>query len=205
MNSNSILASNLLDIIFENRNKDYGAYVLRKNYNKRLLKSLTIALALVFAFIAVSMILRKNTSSLNIIPALPDVTILSIEQIKKPLEPKRNVQPHVKQSKELVMKALIVKDQLVPNKQTPQLEETFFPGVESNAAPSLEGTNETPSVPVEQVKPVQAVATTNKSIIDSSPDIPPQFPGGVKELMKFLKRNLNTPQDMQEEQQIAVK
>ena len=30
MNQQSILQSNLLDIIFENRNKDYGAYTLRK-------------------------------------------------------------------------------------------------------------------------------------------------------------------------------
>ena len=33
MNQQAILQSNLLDIIFENRNKDYGAYKLRKSYH----------------------------------------------------------------------------------------------------------------------------------------------------------------------------
>lgn len=45
MKSYAILQSNLLDIIFENRNKDYGAYPLRKNYNKRLTTSVFISIA----------------------------------------------------------------------------------------------------------------------------------------------------------------
>jgi periplasmic protein TonB len=36
MNQETILQSNLLDIIFENRNKDYGAYNLRKFYSNRI-------------------------------------------------------------------------------------------------------------------------------------------------------------------------
>jgi protein TonB len=33
---NQIKQSDVLDIIFEHRNKSYGAYALRKSYNKRL-------------------------------------------------------------------------------------------------------------------------------------------------------------------------
>ena len=40
METNKILNADILDIIFEGRNKEYGAYELRKTYNKRL----TIAL-----------------------------------------------------------------------------------------------------------------------------------------------------------------
>ena len=36
MNQETILQSSLLDIIFENRNKNYGAYELRVSYNRRL-------------------------------------------------------------------------------------------------------------------------------------------------------------------------
>ena len=31
-----IMQSDLLDILFENKNKLYGAYALRKSYNKRM-------------------------------------------------------------------------------------------------------------------------------------------------------------------------
>lgn len=37
MEANKILTADILDIIFEGRNKEYGAYELRKTYNKRLL------------------------------------------------------------------------------------------------------------------------------------------------------------------------
>lgn len=36
MSPDNILRSDVLDIVFENRNKDYGAYALRKYYYRRL-------------------------------------------------------------------------------------------------------------------------------------------------------------------------
>jgi periplasmic protein TonB len=39
MQTEKILQSDLLDIIFENKNKSYGAYALRKFYNNRLYKA----------------------------------------------------------------------------------------------------------------------------------------------------------------------
>jgi protein TonB len=35
METGKLLNADLLDIIFEGRNKEYGAYDLRKNYNRR--------------------------------------------------------------------------------------------------------------------------------------------------------------------------
>ena len=52
MESNKILKSTYLDILFEGRNKDYGAYDLRKTYNRRIkiaLASTIIILAIIFA------------------------------------------------------------------------------------------------------------------------------------------------------------
>jgi protein TonB len=46
MTNKEILQANLLDIVFEHRNKNYGAYALRKNYPQRLQWSVLIALAL---------------------------------------------------------------------------------------------------------------------------------------------------------------
>ena len=49
MTSQQILQSDLLDILFEKRNKLYGAYMLRKNYPIELMKALGITLLLVIA------------------------------------------------------------------------------------------------------------------------------------------------------------
>src|SRR5579863_9045479 len=53
MNTESILQASVLDIIFENRNKEYGAYELRTRYGKRLKKAMTIMVLVVILFCAV--------------------------------------------------------------------------------------------------------------------------------------------------------
>jgi protein TonB len=42
MEINKILSADLLDLLFDERNKDYGAYELRKTYNKRISRALVI-------------------------------------------------------------------------------------------------------------------------------------------------------------------
>ena len=34
MEANKIMSADILDILFEGRNKEYGAYELRKSYNR---------------------------------------------------------------------------------------------------------------------------------------------------------------------------
>ena len=40
MDVNKILTADFLDLVFEGRNKEYGAYDLRKSYNKRITRAL---------------------------------------------------------------------------------------------------------------------------------------------------------------------
>ena len=40
----TILRADPLDLLFENRNKDYGAYTLRKYYTRRLMISLALVI-----------------------------------------------------------------------------------------------------------------------------------------------------------------
>ncbi|MEP6676970.1 MAG: energy transducer TonB, partial [Ferruginibacter sp.] len=42
MDINKILSADILDVIFEGKNKNYGAYELRKTYNKRLATALIV-------------------------------------------------------------------------------------------------------------------------------------------------------------------
>src|SRR5688572_772010 len=60
MQSNEILQASLLDIIFEHRNKNYGAYVLRKEYNHRLLISMGLALSLLALLLFAVLINNKE-------------------------------------------------------------------------------------------------------------------------------------------------
>ena len=42
MEASKILTADVLDIIFNGRNKDYGAYELRRHYKQRLILSLVV-------------------------------------------------------------------------------------------------------------------------------------------------------------------
>ena len=57
MKPETILQSDLLDIVFEGRNKEYGAYALRKHYNHRLVHAMGATMLLVGSFILLQRIL----------------------------------------------------------------------------------------------------------------------------------------------------
>ena len=61
MTNKEILQANLLDIVFENRNKEYGAYALRNGYDQRLLKALGIGLGLALLLILINFLKISNT------------------------------------------------------------------------------------------------------------------------------------------------
>src|SRR5580692_10177977 len=42
MEPNQIKEAHILDILFDGRNKEYGAYELRKTYNRRMVKSMVV-------------------------------------------------------------------------------------------------------------------------------------------------------------------
>ncbi|MEO6838413.1 MAG: energy transducer TonB [Ginsengibacter sp.] len=84
MEANQILKSDILDIIFEGKNKSYGAYDLRKTYNKRITKAL-LGTVLLIVFILVASAIANNLSKKNDKLEIK-VTDATLQQIK-PDEP----------------------------------------------------------------------------------------------------------------------
>ncbi|RYY55203.1 MAG: hypothetical protein EOO05_19670 [Chitinophagaceae bacterium] len=66
MEASKILQSDLLDIVFENRNKQYGAYELRKNYSRRTISAVTITLCTVASIIAITSFSQKNNNTFEL-------------------------------------------------------------------------------------------------------------------------------------------
>ena len=96
MTNNEILHADLLDILFENRNKAYGAYALRKNYNHRLQWAMGISLSFVFLLLII-----QNYGAVEIISKdpRPDLTLIPVDfqKPKTPDPPKPKVQPKMRQ------------------------------------------------------------------------------------------------------------
>src|SRR4051794_548988 len=89
METNKILNADILDIIFDGKNKEYGAYELRKTYNRRI--TIAIAgMAAVCLFFFISQLLgRDNDNDKNKI-IVQDV---QLEDIKKAEEKKPEPPP----------------------------------------------------------------------------------------------------------------
>lgn len=99
MDTNKILSANLLDLIFDNRNKDYGAYDLRKTYSRRVTKSLMITGGLVTLTCSSFVFANKFTPKEEKNMQVTVVTIDPIPEEKKddppPPPPPKEPEPQV--------------------------------------------------------------------------------------------------------------
>src|SRR5690348_3253166 len=82
MDPNKYLKADFLDILFEGRNKEYGAYELRKNYDRRVRNStiLTILVSALFigGFAATRMLNNNNAKE------KPKAADVKLENLKLP-------------------------------------------------------------------------------------------------------------------------
>lgn len=108
-----ILRSEPLDLLFENRNKSYGAYTLRKYYPQRLLISLGFVLSLV-AGLSVFLLFFHSGMPVLKVPDVPDVITCFIEPppVKTVLPPAKPVFARPRTEAFMTMK--IVKEDRLP-------------------------------------------------------------------------------------------
>lgn len=126
MEPKQILSSSLLDIIFEKRNKDYGAYELRATYPNRIKRSLLIVfIVMLLAFSGITFansFSQKETTK----PVIPDVTIIEIPpDVKQPEplpEPEKKKPPQEQIRTEKYTPPVITPDDKVDEPMLPDLE-----------------------------------------------------------------------------------
>src|SRR5690606_13335677 len=90
MDANKILSASSLDILFDGRNKEYGAYELRKTSAKRIRIALVATLALVVLFVTATIIKPKKDNTAVKTYQVQDV---QIENYTKPPPPKKAPPP----------------------------------------------------------------------------------------------------------------
>src|SRR5438876_3039651 len=98
METNKILSANLLDILFDDRNKDYGAYELRKTYPKQITKALFVT-GIITLLVFGSLLARSSKQKNNNTVVLKSYDLTSIKDDKDPdlPKPKRQMeQPQVR-------------------------------------------------------------------------------------------------------------
>lgn len=169
------------EIIFENRNKSYGAYDLRKRYN-----SVTSMSILIGILIAASLVISFSFTTRDEIPDIRQVNTgtLVIEgyipsQTKVPVAPKMpaglervqyNLRPVVSDNITQVTSSLPTAEEISQNTVNPGVNDTF---------PSLPNT-------IEQVIPTEPEPVVSVEEM-------PRFPGGDEALLKVIADNTKYP------------
>ncbi len=199
MTNKEILEANLLDIIFENRNKDYGAYALRNEYDRRLLKALGIGLGLVLFLILINFIRISNADPIGNDNDKPSISISNVDLTPKKIieqeKPKPVEKPKVRQVDYQAPK--IVPDPQVKNPlptiddiKSAVISNTNSDGIEDNKAKPKDLTN-TGTATITSVEPV--VVEPTFKIREQAPE----YPGGTAALIEFMRRNLITPDQLE--------
>ncbi len=201
MTNYEILRASLLDILFERRNKAYGAYALRKNYHKRLWVSLAAGLFLAVLFTGIVLNGKKKTAA----TARPLAQAIEIRQIvipavkiKEPEPPKQTARqkpaPKIAQVK-FTSKLEIKKDKLVVDK-VPAVDELAG---KKTGDMTITGKPDDGKMPEKQTDPVPGTGTgPSEPVSDFKPiERDPEFPGGPGALQQFLLNNLHTPDEME--------
>jgi len=202
-----IMQSDLLDILFENRNKMYGAYALRKSYNRTLASAITGTLFIALVFSIFQFIYHeKQTGFVTVVDIIPDPVFTKIDD-PKPL-PKVQPAQHVAAthaSTIISSTPVIVSDD----------KKTDMPTVEDALKNVIGSEKFTGAGGVDVIQaPVTANASPGSSAVQpeiikvdevlKTAAIMPQYPGGIEALKKFMLKNLRQPGDLQEGEKIIV-
>lgn len=203
MTSNEILKANLLDIIFENRNRDYGAYDLRKGYNKRLLISLATGLSVILLFIVISGSGKSKNNRAPVINVKEGIVIKTI------IMPKEKI-VLLEKPKEVVKKKAVVKTATVNYTSPPKIEKDDVVKNAMVAVKELDGKDISDKTmdgkeATDKVDLDKKVVEVTGNTLTAGPSQPefvvderaPAFPGGQDALRQFLGRNLKTPADLE--------
>ena len=201
-----LISNEWSDMMFENRNKEYGAYVLRRQTGRRNVISM-IAVLLLFAAVMVFMIAKNAYEAYQKEHAVMDqVTELSAltQQKKKEAKVERKEIP-VKQEEQKVVEKVkssmkftapeIKKDDEVKPEDELKSQDEVMNSKVAIGALNVVGNDESGEVlkakEVIATEPVKPKEEENK-VFDVVEQMP-SYPGGMGALMQYLSSNIKYP------------
>jgi protein TonB len=210
MEIHQIPQADLLDILFEGRNKEYGAYDLRKTYNRRLLKSLLLTGTACFFLAAIYIITGwLDKSHAHDLPGVPGVVltevplhptkdpILKEKAIIKPAAPKPL--PHPVATIQNVTVKIVPDNKFNPKDIPPpnadldkaRISTTTTQGAPDDGKPvAAQGTGGTSN----GLDSARAAAPDDAETIVDRVDIESAYPGGLEAWRRFLVKTFRYPE-----------
>lgn len=195
MEANKILSSDILDLVFEGRNKDYGAYALRKTYNRRITMALVItgsvALLALLGSVLASTLKDDNKGKIE----FKEVTIQTLKEEEPKVEPPPPPPPKPPDPPKIEMKQFtppkIVKDEEV-QEPPPTQEELKEVKIDLKSQEGIKDEGIVAPAVIDDGKGIVEVKKEeDENKIFEKVEIEASFKGGEAAWRKYLERNLN--------------
>ena len=204
-----------VDMVFAGKNKEYGAYQLRKGTSGRNIKALlilVIAAALVGGFLAWKVIEQKQAEEQQAYMEAMELAKLQKQAEKEKKKKPEKVQPKVEMKKEIPVARetqkftapVIKKDELVKEenqvKQMDQLDAKVAVGTKDEEGVkdrNIEAVRSDIAVATPPPPPPAPKPEVSNKVFDVVEEMP-SFPGGQGALMSFLNSNIKYPVVAQE-------
>jgi periplasmic protein TonB len=173
------------DIVFENRNKEYGAYDLRRKYSRTMTVSMIIGLVIVFTAVIVPYIRAKNIALVKARDANEIIAEMANDLQQEEAAPPPPPPPPPPTEQQTVVKyvAPVVVDSVKPE--------------EAAQFMTADDVAET----VVDAEVVEVIAQVQEEVQDEAPqevfvvvEEMPSFPGGDTELFRFIYDNIKYPE-----------
>ncbi|WP_426483942.1 energy transducer TonB [Flavobacterium sp. 2] len=200
MSKSSIYESKWTDLVFENKNKEYGAYQLRQENSKTTVTALFMALLLIAALGSASMLINKLRPNEIIEPAPFDEPLTPVNitpDLVKPVPPApvapptQTVPAAPSINTQLINPVITDASQATPDIATNVENHTIVDnatggdGTVTNVLPGSGGGEGNISDPA----PVD-----NSPVIAAALDKMPSFPGGMDKFYSYVGNNFNRPE-----------
>jgi protein TonB len=173
------------DVVFENRNKEYGAYQLRRSYSKDMFIATIAALSVFILFVFSTVILANyNKKDRNLTTQVTgDFFTVKPDDNVKPPEP-----PKLPEEKLPEAKAIFKIPVIVDSTDKPVDMGTMDDLVNKVQNDSMSGNGELmvvkpPDIPIDNQEPEGFLPFEEA----------PEFPGGAEALVKFILDNIEYP------------
>jgi periplasmic protein TonB len=197
MKNHHLSESDFDDILFENRNQNYGAFVLRNTYNQHLSWAMGITITILFIFFGFNFLLAASKEEIGVEDS--EVIILSDEIILPPtIEPPIAIPPSeetISEAKTIqhVEPKVIITDNGTEDYNAPTVSE-----LENNTVGTVtntEGENNTNPGELDETGSVGGETTNSET---STPIYPfteemPEFVGGLSALYTYLQKATKYP------------
>jgi protein TonB len=189
METKVLVFRNWNDLVFFNRNQDYGAYPIRQAYSRRLILAFGVSTAL----IAIVLLMPRIMSFLGgekIFVAPKEPPMGTIHLIQPPsVVPKVIIPKHIQtqvRTNTPSRQILVVRDQVVED--VPFVDTPVDGGDADVGGEAVEGTPDGVGIlPVE----TPVVAVTQPWVLIA--EVMPVYTGGTEAMMKFIRKNIKYP------------